>query len=75
MNTHRPARFHTYSMSCDHAVCVVVVKELQSEGAFRDTDVVIAGLSNVYTHYITTFEEYQVHAAGGGGGRRSLSGI
>ena len=24
-----------------------------------DTEVVIAGLSNVYTHYITTFEEYQ----------------
>uniref|UniRef100_A0AAQ5Z8W4 Neutral ceramidase n=1 Tax=Amphiprion ocellaris TaxID=80972 RepID=A0AAQ5Z8W4_AMPOC len=25
-----------------------------------DTEVVIAGLSNVYTHYITTYEEYQV---------------
>ncbi|XP_056285654.1 neutral ceramidase isoform X2 [Pseudoliparis swirei] len=35
-------------------------EELQSEGAFRDTEVVIAGLSNVYTHYITTYEEYQV---------------
>lgn len=23
-------------------------------------DVVIAGLCNVYTHYITTYEEYQV---------------
>uniref|UniRef100_A0A8P4G7I0 Neutral ceramidase n=1 Tax=Dicentrarchus labrax TaxID=13489 RepID=A0A8P4G7I0_DICLA len=32
----------------------------QSEGAFRDSEVVIAGLSNVYTHYITTYEEYQV---------------
>ena len=25
----------------------------------EDTVVVLAGLSNVYTHYITTFEEYQ----------------
>lgn len=37
-----------------------VCQELQSEGAFRDVEVVIAGLSNIYTHYITTFEEYQV---------------
>ncbi|KAF3852991.1 hypothetical protein F7725_013679 [Dissostichus mawsoni] len=37
-----------------------VKQELQSEGAFRDLEVVIAGLSNIYTHYITTFEEYQV---------------
>ncbi|KAK5880688.1 hypothetical protein CesoFtcFv8_021570 [Champsocephalus esox] len=37
-----------------------VKQELQSEGAFRDSEVVIAGLSNMYTHYITTFEEYQV---------------
>ncbi|XP_070847179.1 neutral ceramidase [Chaetodon trifascialis] len=26
----------------------------------NDSEVVIAGLSNVYTHYITTYEEYQV---------------
>ncbi|XP_074519931.1 neutral ceramidase [Halichoeres trimaculatus] len=37
-----------------------VKQELQSEGAFQDVEVVIAGLSNIYTHYITTFEEYQV---------------
>uniref|UniRef100_UPI0037E7657B neutral ceramidase n=1 Tax=Semicossyphus pulcher TaxID=241346 RepID=UPI0037E7657B len=37
-----------------------VKQELQSEGAFSDTEVVIAGLSNIYTHYITTYEEYQV---------------
>ncbi|KAM9716139.1 neutral ceramidase, partial [Menidia menidia] len=37
-----------------------VRQELQSEGAFKDVEVVIAGLSNVYTHYITTYEEYQV---------------
>ncbi|CAJ1081332.1 neutral ceramidase [Xyrichtys novacula] len=37
-----------------------VRQELQSEGGFSDVEVVIAGLSNIYTHYITTFEEYQV---------------
>ncbi|KAM9336979.1 neutral ceramidase [Symphorus nematophorus] len=37
-----------------------VRQELEAEGAFKDTEVVIAGLSNVYTHYITTYEEYQV---------------
>ncbi|XP_026172018.1 neutral ceramidase isoform X2 [Mastacembelus armatus] len=37
-----------------------VKQELESQGTFRDTQVVIAGLSNVYTHYITTYEEYQV---------------
>ncbi|KAG8009249.1 Neutral ceramidase [Nibea albiflora] len=37
-----------------------VKQELESEGGFRDSEVVIAGLSNVYTHYITTYEEYQV---------------
>ncbi|XP_055085459.1 neutral ceramidase isoform X2 [Periophthalmus magnuspinnatus] len=37
-----------------------VKQELQVDGGFRDLEVVIAGLSNVYTHYITTYEEYQV---------------
>nr|XP_040033448.1 neutral ceramidase [Gasterosteus aculeatus aculeatus] len=37
-----------------------VKQELESEGAFKDTEVVLAGLSNIYTHYITTYEEYQV---------------
>uniref|UniRef100_UPI003AAB5B7B neutral ceramidase isoform X1 n=1 Tax=Centroberyx gerrardi TaxID=166262 RepID=UPI003AAB5B7B len=37
-----------------------VKQELESEGTFRDTEVVIAGLSNIYTHYITTYEEYQI---------------
>ncbi|XP_069609633.1 putative neutral ceramidase C [Ranitomeya imitator] len=35
-----------------------VKKELDPSGA-KDIDVVVSGLSNVYTHYITTFEEYQ----------------
>ncbi|XP_056153365.1 neutral ceramidase [Lampris incognitus] len=37
-----------------------VKQELESEGSLRVAEVVIAGLSNIYTHYITTYEEYQV---------------
>ncbi|KFP14884.1 Neutral ceramidase, partial [Egretta garzetta] len=36
-----------------------VKREFDSHGTPR-MDVVIAGLCNVYTHYITTYEEYQV---------------
>ncbi|XP_030341609.1 putative neutral ceramidase C [Strigops habroptila] len=36
-----------------------VEREFDSHGA-PGMDVVIAGLCNVYTHYITTYEEYQV---------------
>lgn len=41
-------------------MCMCVCQELQSEGEFGNVHLVIAGLSNVYTHYITTYEEYQV---------------
>uniref|UniRef100_A0A667YJA3 Neutral ceramidase n=1 Tax=Myripristis murdjan TaxID=586833 RepID=A0A667YJA3_9TELE len=37
-----------------------VKQELESEGKLKDIEVVISGLSNIYTHYITTYEEYQV---------------
>ncbi|XP_078269304.1 neutral ceramidase isoform X2 [Rhinoraja longicauda] len=37
-----------------------VKRELESSGSLKDIDVVVAGLCNVYTHYITTYEEYQV---------------
>ncbi|KAJ8396036.1 hypothetical protein AAFF_G00025680 [Aldrovandia affinis] len=37
-----------------------VKQELETQGAFANTEVVIAGLCNIYTHYITTYEEYQV---------------
>ncbi|XP_006005660.1 neutral ceramidase [Latimeria chalumnae] len=37
-----------------------VKSELELQGALGPMDVVIAGLCNVYTHYITTYEEYQV---------------
>ncbi|CAN9508829.1 unnamed protein product [Ophioblennius macclurei] len=35
-------------------------KELEADGVTGDWEVVLAGLSNIYTHYITTYEEYQV---------------
>ncbi|KAG9346000.1 hypothetical protein JZ751_007815 [Albula glossodonta] len=37
-----------------------VKQELESQGAFTNMEVVIAGLCNIYTHYITTYEEYQI---------------
>ncbi|XP_072522781.1 neutral ceramidase [Salminus brasiliensis] len=37
-----------------------VKQELEMHNAFANTEVVITGLCNVYTHYITTYEEYQV---------------
>lgn len=37
-----------------------VRQELQLSEGFRNVEVVLSGLSNVYTHYITTLEEYQV---------------
>ncbi|KAI4898175.1 hypothetical protein NFI96_016251 [Prochilodus magdalenae] len=37
-----------------------VKQELETQGAFTNAEVVVAGLCNVYTHYITTYEEYQV---------------
>ncbi|XP_046709278.1 neutral ceramidase [Silurus meridionalis] len=37
-----------------------VKQELETRNAFANTEVVITGLCNVYTHYITTYEEYQV---------------
>ena len=33
--------------------------KVESLSNTMDTKVVVAGLSNTYTHYITTFEEYQ----------------
>ncbi|XP_018616424.1 neutral ceramidase [Scleropages formosus] len=37
-----------------------VKQELEKQDSFANAEVVIAGLSNIYTHYITTYEEYQV---------------
>ena len=41
-------------------IFVFSIQVLVSEGFPNDTVVVIAGLSNGYSHYVTTFEEYQV---------------
>ncbi|XP_031416416.1 neutral ceramidase [Clupea harengus] len=37
-----------------------VKQELEANAGFSNTDVIIAGLCNIYTHYITTYEEYQI---------------
>ncbi|KAM9462913.1 neutral ceramidase [Clarias gariepinus] len=37
-----------------------VKQELEMNKAFTNTEVVVTGLCNIYTHYITTYEEYQV---------------
>ena len=36
------------------------MREAVEEKLDEGEEVVLAGLSNVYTHYVTTFEEYQV---------------
>ncbi|KAI7797248.1 neutral ceramidase, partial [Triplophysa rosa] len=36
------------------------VKQELDQGPFTNTEVVVAGLCNTYTHYITTYEEYQI---------------
>ncbi|XP_058263208.1 neutral ceramidase [Hemibagrus wyckioides] len=37
-----------------------VKQELETNNAFTNPEVIITGLCNIYTHYITTYEEYQV---------------
>ncbi|KAG5262835.1 hypothetical protein AALO_G00279430 [Alosa alosa] len=37
-----------------------IKQELEAQAGFSNTEVIIAGLCNIYTHYITTYEEYQV---------------
>ncbi|CDQ61571.1 unnamed protein product [Oncorhynchus mykiss] len=41
-------------------VYVSVDQELEAQGTFSNAEVVVAGLCNIYTHYITTYEEYQI---------------
>lgn len=38
-----------------------IKEEVNNNGGGNDTEVIIAGLSNVYSDYITTLEEYQVN--------------
>uniref|UniRef100_A0A8B9K1T1 Neutral ceramidase n=1 Tax=Astyanax mexicanus TaxID=7994 RepID=A0A8B9K1T1_ASTMX len=42
------------------AIVAVPGEELEKNAAFTNSEVVITGLCNIYTHYITTYEEYQV---------------
>ena len=42
-----------------------VMAALTKNGFPKDTVVVIAGLSNTYSDYVVTFEEYQVQREGG----------
>ena len=37
-----------------------LIEEAKANGAPSNVKAVIAGLSNLYTHYVTTLEEYQV---------------
>ncbi len=39
---------------------ITISQELQVKETFANAEVVVAGLCNIYTHYITTYEEYQV---------------
>ncbi len=39
---------------------ITISQELQVKESFANAEVVVAGLCNIYTHYITTYEEYQV---------------
>lgn len=48
----------------DAQLCYAFIQELKTHGNFNNTEVVIAGLCNIYTHYITTYEEYQVLSHG-----------
>ena len=38
----------------------IVIQAMIGSGAPKNTTIVIAGLSNTYADYITTYEEYQV---------------
>uniref|UniRef100_A0A672R5G7 Neutral ceramidase n=1 Tax=Sinocyclocheilus grahami TaxID=75366 RepID=A0A672R5G7_SINGR len=42
---------------------LAIVAELEVKESFANAEVVVAGLCNIYTHYITTYEEYQVYTA------------
>uniref|UniRef100_A0A671RJK7 Neutral ceramidase n=1 Tax=Sinocyclocheilus anshuiensis TaxID=1608454 RepID=A0A671RJK7_9TELE len=39
---------------------LAIVAELEVKESFANAEVVVAGLCNIYTHYITTYEEYQI---------------
>ncbi|XP_073684665.1 neutral ceramidase [Garra rufa] len=52
-----PGEFTTMS---GRRIREAVKKELEVTESFTNAEVVVAGLCNIYTHYITTYEEYQI---------------
>uniref|UniRef100_A0A673IRX6 Neutral ceramidase n=1 Tax=Sinocyclocheilus rhinocerous TaxID=307959 RepID=A0A673IRX6_9TELE len=52
-----PGEFTTMS---GRRIREAVKKELEVKESFANAEVVVAGLCNIYTHYITTYEEYQI---------------
>ncbi|XP_026526474.1 neutral ceramidase [Notechis scutatus] len=57
-----PGEFTTMS---GRRVREAVKKEFEIQGK-AGMDIIISGLSNVYTHYVTTYEEYQIQRYEGG---------
>ena len=60
--------FHSFQAFIDNQIGFVssyshpsIFQTLIANGMSPDTVSVIAGLSNDYSDYVTTFEEYQVH--------------
>jgi hypothetical protein len=51
---------HFSPIVVNYMILVSVDQELEAQGTFSNAEVVVAGLCNIYTHYITTYEEYQV---------------
>uniref|UniRef100_A0A8C1SG51 Neutral ceramidase n=1 Tax=Cyprinus carpio TaxID=7962 RepID=A0A8C1SG51_CYPCA len=58
-----PGEFTTMS---GRRIREAVKKELEVKDSFANAEVVVAGLCNIYTHYITTYEEYQIQRYEGG---------
>uniref|UniRef100_A0A8C1BGD3 Neutral ceramidase n=1 Tax=Cyprinus carpio carpio TaxID=630221 RepID=A0A8C1BGD3_CYPCA len=52
-----PGEFTTMS---GRRIREAVKKELEVKECLANAEVVISGLCNIYTHYITTYEEYQI---------------
>lgn len=52
-----PGEFTTMS---GRRIREAVKRELEVKEPFTNAEVVVAGLCNIYTHYITTYEEYQI---------------
>uniref|UniRef100_A0A8C7Q6W5 Neutral ceramidase n=1 Tax=Oncorhynchus mykiss TaxID=8022 RepID=A0A8C7Q6W5_ONCMY len=56
----KPILFSTGEMTWPLPWHPISTTELEAQGTFSNAEVVVAGLCNIYTHYITTYEEYQI---------------